>query len=74
MKNKSSLKHLSCFWQGYNNLDACLVTPTGKNLGEEKDFTSWHEKREKPINNQHYNVERMWGQLDSELEGKNPGI
>lgn len=28
--NKSSLKCLSCFWQGYNNLDACFVTPTGK--------------------------------------------
>lgn len=29
-------------------------------------------ERKKPINNPKYNVERLCGQLDSELEGKEP--
>lgn len=50
--NKSSLKYLSCFRQGYNNLDTCLVTPAEKNLGEENDFTSGHGKGKGPLTTQ----------------------
>lgn len=50
--NKSSLKCLSRFRQGYSNLDACLVTPAEKNLGEENDPTSGPGKGRGPLTTQ----------------------
>lgn len=46
-----------------------FITPTGKNLGEEKkESTSWHEKGKGTLTTEITNVKRIWGRLDSERE------
>lgn len=44
-----------------------FITPTGKNLGEEKESPTWHEKGKGTLTTEVTNVERTPGP-DSELE------
>lgn len=69
--NKSSLKCLSRFRQGYSNLDAGLVTPAEKNLGEENDPTSGHGKGKGPLTTQSIMWKGYVGDLAQSWREKN---
>ena len=52
---------LSCFWQGYDNLDVRLHNAYRKEFRRRKDSTSWDEKGKGPINNQDYQCKKYMG-------------